>query len=177
MRPVRAHARGPAAPPPDKQTGKNRRPSIIVKELRPSVCCFPATPVVVSRLQCAFGDFLKSDDAVQDVTDFRGLVSYLAKERTTTTIFPGLGSRTLGSHRLGEGGGDRVILSRALMQATASARLVKPWTRTTSKNLAGKSPEPLTTEQGQTTTPIRLVIDNTAAAAESPQLGKRRLMG
>jgi hypothetical protein len=35
---------------------------------------FPATPVLVSRVQCAYGDFLKGGKAIQPVTDFRGLL-------------------------------------------------------------------------------------------------------
>ena len=76
---------------------------------------FPATPVLVSRVQCAFVDLLKSDGAVQPVTDFRGLTCYLSKERAPQANYAlggvNLGPRLSGSHRLGEGGGDRVQLS------------------------------------------------------------------
>ena len=46
-----------------------------------------------------------------------------------------LGARLKGSHRLGEGGGDRVHLSAALRKDALSSGAIAPWQRTKSKAL------------------------------------------
>lgn len=70
--------------------------------------------------------------------DWQKVTGYLTGERVSqgnqhyTRI---LGPRVPGSHRLGEGGGDRVQLSPALRERVVDAGVVRPWARTTSRNL------------------------------------------
>ncbi len=66
------------------------------------------------------------------VYDLEGLVSYMAKERTSTADWPNYpfrGKRKKGSHQL-PGGGDRVVLSAALKRDAIAAGFVDPWQRT-----------------------------------------------
>ena len=100
---------------------------------------FPATPNMQRRLAASttFRAYLKSNRAIQPVTDFERLVRfYLTKERPPV-VRGGcrLGPRHKGSHRLGEGRGDRVSLSRALRDDALAAGLIAPWRRTKAKVL------------------------------------------
>jgi hypothetical protein len=100
---------------------------------------FPATETMERSLRSshAFGPYLRGADAIQSVYDFEGLVRfYLTKERPPNVRGGSLlGPRKKGSHRLGDGGGDRVQLSRALRRDALAVGLVQPWQRTTSKTL------------------------------------------
>lgn len=68
----------------------------------------------------------------QPVSDLRGLRNYLLKESTPQAWVAAGRSfrRELGSHRLGEGGGDRLRLSRELENDMLEARLIEPRRRT-----------------------------------------------
>lgn len=70
------------------------------------------------RASALFGDCLRGEDAIQQVDNVAGLVSYLAWERTSTathTLGKRISARPTGSHRLeSKLSGDRVRLSEEL---------------------------------------------------------------
>lgn len=79
--------------------------------------------------------FLKHGHAAIDaglVTDWNGLLGYLAGEATPQAWYAAGKSfpRVPGSHALGEGGGDRVILSPAVEASLVRAEKVEPRRRT-----------------------------------------------
>lgn len=81
---------------------------------------------------------------VDVVTDLEGLTrSYLAKERAPTADYALRGKlrgkRKRGSHRL-DGGGDRVILSRALYDHAVAAGRIDPWARAHAKRADRRKP-------------------------------------
>jgi DNA-binding transcriptional regulator YiaG len=111
---------------------------------------FPATAEMQRSLAAstAFADYLQRDNAIQPVYDFNELARvYLSKERPPNVQGGSkLGPRRKGSHKLGEGEGDRVQLSRALRDDALAAGLIKPWQRTKAKVLVrGARIEPVAT--------------------------------
>lgn len=69
---------------------------------------------------------------IQRTYGVHGLIGYLAKERTPQAAYiRGLRmkKRLRGSHPLGEGGGDRVRLSKALYRDLVAAERIAPWQR------------------------------------------------
>lgn len=99
-----------------------------------------APPNYAARI-CAwepFGPYLVGDEAIRPVDDFTGLTGYLTKERTPQAQFAtrgALGPRVRGSHRFGDGGGDRVIPSKALRDELVTSGAIEPYKRSTSRNL------------------------------------------
>jgi len=102
----------------------------------------PVPPGTADRLRrSAFGNYVRND-AIQEVgssyKDWQDLKSYLCKERTPQANFSlgrFLGPRLPGSHRLGDGGGDRVQLSTALAADALVAGRIAPWQRTFARPL------------------------------------------
>jgi hypothetical protein len=103
---------------------------------------FPASPVLADRFRRSiFGQYC-SGAGLQEIgrsdKDWQALQSYLAKERTPQAEYAlghRLGPRLRGSHQLGDGGGDRVQLSRALRQDALVAGAIVPWQRTKARAL------------------------------------------
>ena len=88
-----------------------------------------------------YGDHAKG----QLVRDVDGLMGYLRKEATPEAHFA-FGyrfRREKGSHPLGEGGGDRVRLSRDLEHAMLATGRMQPRTRTYRKRGLVQTPEPI----------------------------------
>lgn len=85
---------------------------------------------IIARLESSrvYGDGLNG----QFVRDPDGLVNYLSKEATTQAHFAAGRAfrRAPGSHPLGEGGGDRVRLSRDLERDMIDAGVIEPRRRT-----------------------------------------------
>lgn len=67
---------------------------------------------------------------VKRVTDMPGLVGYLLKEATPQAAYGKSFRRNKGSHRLGEGGGDRVRLSNELASVLIEEGVVERYRRT-----------------------------------------------
>jgi DNA-binding transcriptional regulator YiaG len=103
---------------------------------------FPATLEIVDRFKTGkFGRFAQGN-GVQPIgraaKDWNEVGNYLVKERTPQAdraVGHRLGARLKGSHRLGDGGGDRVHLSTALRKDVLSAGAIEAYQRTKSKAL------------------------------------------
>jgi hypothetical protein len=101
---------------------------------------FPAPPIVADRFErSTFGQYC-GGGGLREIgatcADWRKVTNYLAKERTPQAEYAlgqELGQRVRGSHQLGDGGGDRVQLSRALRHDALAAGAIQPWQRTKAK--------------------------------------------
>jgi hypothetical protein len=105
---------------------------------------FPATKemrAAILRWE-EFKDYLRGKKAVQWAYDLERLGRvYLGKERVPFAKGGGkFGQRLQGSHRLGEGGGDRVQLSQTLRADAIDAGIVEPWQRTKARVLVPSKP-------------------------------------
>jgi hypothetical protein len=127
---------------------------LTVIESRPSfhanIVTFDYPKIERLRASTLFGDCLRGEDAIQQVDDVAGLVSYLAKERTSTathTLGNRISARRTGSHRLeSKKSGDRVRLSDELKdrlegiippyKASYAKGLTKPLAQTVTSALA-----------------------------------------
>jgi hypothetical protein len=67
---------------------------------------------------------------IKRIYDMTGLRNYLFKEATPQAAYKQSFRRNKGSHRLGEGGGDRCRLSRALSVTLSNNGLITPYKRT-----------------------------------------------
>jgi DNA-binding transcriptional regulator YiaG len=147
---------------------------------------FPASPEIAMRFKrSAFGEYC-GGKGFQEIGatshDWKHLASYLCTERTSQaeyTLGRTLGPRLKGSHRLGDGGGDRVHLSRAMLNDAMQAGMVAPWQRSKSKALtrsagiAVKQPRKRADNTGQEQVasprgPVTLSIVPTIPAVQLP---------
>lgn len=89
-----------------------------------------------------FNPYMVGKKAIQVVVDFEGLSNYLAGERPPNVKGGcSFGARVKGAHPLGQGGGDRVLLSTRLREDVIADGLVEPWKRSKAKVLVTvKSP-------------------------------------
>jgi hypothetical protein len=67
---------------------------------------------------------------IRPIYHLKSLRNYLLKEATPQAVYKTGVRRNKGSHRLGEGGGDRVRLSKALKDRLLQEGLMLPYRRT-----------------------------------------------
>lgn len=113
----------------------------------------------IGRSELFPGDILD----IQPVFDVQGVIGYCAEERTPQASYMSglkMMKRARGSHPLGEGGGDRVSLSRALRTHLVESGRIRPFRR----SYASRALPTVSTD------PRAILVGNSAPAVPAPTL-------